>query len=146
MAATVRLTVLTGPHKGNRFCFRGGCAPTLGRASNCEIRFAGTERDQLISREHCQFHLESPTVSVCDLGSSNGTVIIGKKMEPGEAQRGAIKPCKEGSCIGAACDGDIINVGGTTLQIHITDCQSHGDSDPDWPAGQFVKCNCAVSC
>jgi hypothetical protein len=85
-------------------------------------------------------------VNVCDLGSSNGTVVIGKKMELGAAGRAATKPCKEGSCIAAACDGDIINVGGTTLQIHITDCQSHGVSDLNWPAGQFVKCNCATSC
>jgi hypothetical protein len=37
-------------------------------------------------------------------------------------------------------------VGGTTLQIHILDCQGHGGSDLAWPEGQFVKCNCAVSC
>jgi len=146
MPATVRLTVLTGPHKGNRFCFRGGCVPTLGRAPGCQIQFAGTERDQHISRRHCQFHLDGPVVHVCDLGTPNGTFINGKQVERGEAEGGPIEPCKAGSCIAAACDGDIINVGGTTLQIHITNCESQSDSDADWPEGQFVKCNCAATC
>jgi pSer/pThr/pTyr-binding forkhead associated (FHA) protein len=144
MAATVRLTVLSGAHRGSRFCFRGGCVTTLGRAPSCEIHLAGTERDQLISRQHCQFHLDGPNVHVCDLGSSNGTFLNGKQVE----QAGAVptKPCKEGSCIAAACDGDIITVGGTTLQVHIIDCQGHGGGDPDWPEAQIVKCNCAKPC
>jgi hypothetical protein len=82
------------------------------------------------------------------LGSFNGTFLNGKQMEQGEAGKGLAAPCREGSCIAAAYDGDIINVGGTTLQIHITDCQSqsHSGSHPDWPEGQMVKCNCESSC
>jgi eukaryotic-like serine/threonine-protein kinase len=130
----------------NRFCFRGGCVPTLGRAPDCQIQFAGTHRDQLISRQHCQFRLEGPMVQVCDLGSLNGTFINGKRVKRGETEAEAIEPCREGSCIVAASDGDIITAGGTTLQVHVVDCEGHGGSDPDWPEGQFVKCNCAASC
>jgi hypothetical protein len=36
MAATIRLTVLTGPHKGTRFCTRGLNACLVGRSAECQ--------------------------------------------------------------------------------------------------------------
>jgi pSer/pThr/pTyr-binding forkhead associated (FHA) protein len=145
MAATVRLSVLTGPHSGSRYCFRAGCDTTLGRTPGCQIQLAGAERDNLISRRHCQLRLDGPTVHVCDLGSKNGTFINGHKVQPPAADRPA-NQCKKGSCFALARDGDILTIGGTTVQIHMKECPGHPGGIPDWPDDQIVKCNCPVTC
>src|ERR1039457_5379171 len=75
MAATIRLTVLTGPHKGTRFCTRGLNACLVGRSAECHMRLCGENRDLAISRFHCQLLLESPVVRIQDMDSSNGTYI-----------------------------------------------------------------------
>ena len=58
MAKTARLTVLTGPHRGRRFCFRGASNCLVGRGSDCFMRFAGFERDLEISRHHCKLEVD----------------------------------------------------------------------------------------
>src|SRR5436305_14095982 len=82
MVAAIRLTVLTGPHKNRRFCFCGPTRCQLGRALDCFVRFSGAERDQLISRHHCQLEIDPPSIRIADLGSANGTYINGKEVEP----------------------------------------------------------------
>ena len=131
MAATVRLTVLTGPHKGGRFCFRGSSPTTLGRASECQICFCGEQRDLCISRRHCELTFDPPTVQVHDLGSANGTYVNGKN----------VAPCPIATALKrlTANDGDILTVGGTSLQINIMDC-------PEPIDGGEVKRNCPLEC
>jgi pSer/pThr/pTyr-binding forkhead associated (FHA) protein len=138
MAAIVRLTVLTGPHKGSRFCLRGSGPALLGRANECDIRFCGDNRDLCISRRHCRLTFEPPMLSVEDLGSGNGTYINGHRCEPvacNDACDGSHleqEPC-------AASDGDIMTVGGTSLQVSIIDCQ-------EWQEEKGIKKNCTAVC
>src|SRR4051794_23873148 len=82
MATTVRLKLLTGLHKDRKYCFYGPTRCEVGRAFDCFVQLSGTERDRLISRHHCQFDIDPPTVRIGDLGSINGTYINGKKVEP----------------------------------------------------------------
>jgi pSer/pThr/pTyr-binding forkhead associated (FHA) protein len=138
MAETVRLTVLTGPHKGNRFCFRGSGPATLGRASDCQICFCGAERDLCISRRHCQLTFDPPAVLVNDLGSANGTYVNGQKADPA-ALEGEVCPVEEALNSVVAQDGDILTVGGTTLRINIMDCPESIEDDD-------VKRNCPAEC
>jgi pSer/pThr/pTyr-binding forkhead associated (FHA) protein len=130
MAATIRLTVLTGPHKGNRFCFRGLDPATLGRAPECQICMCGEERDRCISRRHCELAFEPPAVRINDLDSSNGTYVNGRKSEPG------MVALEEQIMAG---HGDILTVGGTSLQIDIMDC-------PEALEGNEIKMNCPAEC
>ena len=123
MANTVRLTVLTGPHKGNRYCFRKTEGTTIGRASACDVCVCGESRDLNISRRHCTLKFEPPSLLVSDLGSLNGTYINGNSCEPPVF----------------ANDGDILTVGGTSLQISVVDCT-------EWNDEKNIKVNCQTRC
>lgn len=131
MVRVLRLTVVTGPHKGRRFCFCGASECQLGRAFDCLVDFAGARRDMLISRHHCRLELQPPVIRVHDLGSSNGTYINGQPVA-GTAEAG---------------DGDLITVGGTTLRVDMVDCP-HAASECGafgWD-GAKVKKDCSLPC
>lgn len=144
MATAVRLTVLTGPHKGDKICFCGPTRCQAGRALDCLIQLTGTERDLLISRYHCQLEIDPPFVKVGDLGSRNGTYLNGKRLEPlGSLD---LSHLEEVGCM--LNDSDVITIGGTTLRFDIVDCP-HAAMDlagkPSWD-GEMVKKNCPLSC
>jgi hypothetical protein len=141
MAAAIRLTVITGPHKDRKFCFCGPTRCQAGRALDCFIHFGGTQRDQLISRYHCQMEFDPPIVQVRDLGSRNGTFVNGKRLElliPDPANPG--RP-------GISCQhGDLITLGGTTLRVDVVDCPHAGqDPEPGWD-GELTKKDCQQLC
>ena len=123
MAATVRLTVLTGPHQGNRYCFRKTADTIVGRASDCDVCVCGEARDLAISRRHCSLKFEPPNLIVNDIGSLNGTFINGHSCEPPLMAR----------------DGDILSIGGTSMQISVVDCV-------DWNEDKDIMVNCQVEC
>jgi hypothetical protein len=121
MATTVRLELLTGPHKDRKYCFCGPMRCEVGRAFDCVVQLSGTERDLLISRHHCQLDIDPPLVRIGDLGSINGTYINGKKVEPTSTKTAAVP--------GAVTfvdvkHGDLITVGGTTLRVDIAETDS----------------------
>ena len=135
MAATIRLTVLTGPHKGNRYCFRGPSGKILGRGSTCDICFCGAGQDLCISRRHCLLTFDPPNVCVDDLGSANGTYVNGLSC----AAAASDVSSRQDSVPIAANDGDILTIGGTSLEINIIDC-------PEWIEEERVTKNCPVAC
>lgn len=141
MATAVRFTVLTGPHKDCRFCFCGPNRCQIGRAMDCFMRLAGTERDQLISRHHCQLEVNPPAIQVLDLGSRNGTYVNGRKVETyvqESVQEAAF----------AVEDGDLITVGGTTLVAEIIECP-HAVNEAGhsaWREGVTAKRDCPLTC
>jgi predicted component of type VI protein secretion system len=126
MATAVRLMVLTGPHKDRTFCFCGPNRCQVGRALDCFVRLSGAERDQLISRHHCQLDIDPPAVRVRDLGSSNGTFLNGKEVKTG--------PKAQPEIVGVVVnDGDLLTVGGTTLRVEVVDCphaENGGETAP----------------
>jgi pSer/pThr/pTyr-binding forkhead associated (FHA) protein len=149
MAETVRLTVLTGPHKGRRFCFRGPTVCRVGRAEDCFVRFAGSERDQSISRHHCQLHLDPPCIRLQDLGSKNGTYVNGKAIADQAAQDMAAL-LQGNAPIAAVQDGDIITIGGSSFQIEVVDCPPRlpegAEHDPVWQPDELAKKDCPIRC
>ena len=50
---------------------------TAGRHDDCQLRIKSSE----VSRRHCQFFEKNGMLLVKDLGSSNGTMLNGKKIE-----------------------------------------------------------------
>jgi serine/threonine-protein kinase len=144
MAATVRLTVLTGPHQGSRFCLRGMTACMVGRAAECQVRLAGTPRDQCISRCHCQLAFDPPLVRVQDMDSANGTYINGHKVGVDLAD----ELLQSNAMLGVAKDGDIITLGGTSLRVNIMDCPEYEPDGPAplWKEAETVKQDCPVDC
>lgn len=138
MSDTVRLTVLTGPHRGQRFCFRGPTRCQVGRAADCFVRLAGADRDLMISRHHCELDIAPPAVSVQDLGSHNGTFINGHPVGGAEAESDG----------GRVENGDVVTVGGTSFVVDLVNCLDHTDvdCDPGWKPGQVALVDCPVRC
>lgn len=148
MAATLRLTVLSGPHKGARFCLRGPTTCLVGRAPECEVRFFGDQRDQCISRRHCQLYVDPPLVRVQDLGSLSGTYVNGRRAGAGEDE-GSPDWFQPGVPISAIRDGDILTLGGISLQANLMDCPPRSEPAADtnlWREEESVKKDCHVKC
>jgi predicted component of type VI protein secretion system len=146
MATTVRLKLLTGPHKDRKFCFCGRTRCEVGRAFNCFVQLSGTERDLLISRHHCRLHIDPPSVRIGDLGSINGTFINGKKVEP-TFKKAAVAP-NDATFVDVK-NGDLITIGGTTFRVDIVDCPhvaAESEGEPIWEAGQIAKDDCRLPC
>lgn len=153
MATTVKLTVLTGPHKNSKYCFRGPSLFKVGRTSECFVQLSGTPRDLLISRCHCRLDIELPNIQVRDLNSSNGTYINGKKVQPVEpvdsGPQAIADQVDEDSSNTVLRDGDLLTVGGTTLRVDIVDCPPPGTNVPEeaiWNENELAKKNCPFSC
>jgi len=142
MATAVRLTVLTGLHKNRRFCFCGPNRCQVGRALDCFVQLFGAERDQLISRHHCQLDIDPPSLQVRDLGSTNGTFINGKEVES------SLNDLSEKA--GAVVNhGDFLTIGGTTVRVDILDCphaRNESGGKSIWEAGETAKKDCLLPC
>jgi eukaryotic-like serine/threonine-protein kinase len=119
MTTAVRLTVLTGPHKNRRFSFAGPTQCQVGRGLDCLVRLAGTERDKLISRHHCQLDIKPPHIEVRDLGSRNGTYINGKPVTSGPKQVPSSPTAETPAAV--VSNGDLLTIGGTTLRVDIVE-------------------------
>ena len=73
----------------------------IGRQSHCDIRVVSTE----ISREHCRIEIQEEQAFLFDLGSTNGTFLNRKRVEPQKPT-----PLQ---------DGDIILVGPACFIVHL---------------------------
>jgi eukaryotic-like serine/threonine-protein kinase len=147
MFTAIRLTVLTGPHRNRRFCFCGPTRCQVGRALDCFIQLSGSERDQLISRHHCQLEIDPPAVRVEDLGSSNGTYINGKKVDSSPRQT-MVDP-NSMPADSFMNHGDVLTIGGTTLRIDVVDCPHAGSEVAGksiWESGETARRDCPLSC
>lgn len=74
-AGVALLRVLSGPQEGREYPLPAG-ATVIGREGDVDIRIA----DEMLSKRHCRLNV-SDTVEIVDLGSSNGVVIAGERVE-----------------------------------------------------------------
>jgi pSer/pThr/pTyr-binding forkhead associated (FHA) protein len=151
MARVLRLTVLTGPHRKQRFCFREPTDCMIGRSPECVVQLAGTERDQFISRLHCRLVLDGTSLTLQDMASTCGTYLGGAKIDSTVLPLADCDGC--GACLseaGAFDQGSLLNVGGTTLRLEIVDCPPANAGEYDtadlWKSGQTAMHNCPVRC
>jgi pSer/pThr/pTyr-binding forkhead associated (FHA) protein len=118
MFRRITLTATTGDLKGREFAFRDRAACLVGRARDCDLRVGD---DRTVSRYHCLFDIDAPLVSVCDLGSRNGTYVNGEKI----GQRGREEEVNPGVAADRPermlREGDEVRVGNTLLRVHIDD-------------------------
>jgi len=142
MVTAIRLTVITGPHKNRRFCFCGPTRCQMGRAFDCFVQLSGTERDELISRHHCQLDIDPPSVQVRDLGSKNGTFINAQEVASSLQELAE----KAGAVVNP---GDLLTIGGTTVMIDVLDCPHAGKESEGksiWAPGETAKKDCPLPC
>ncbi len=142
MKETVRLTLLTGPHKGHRYCLRGKLPCVLGRTVDCAVQLTGESLDQLTSRHHCQLLLDPPCVWLQDLGSTNGTYLNGQRIEADRGRR--VSPQVELN------DGDVVMVGASSIRVEVITCPNEvaasDQAAPLWANGRCVKKDCPIGC
>jgi serine/threonine-protein kinase len=101
----VTLTVTEGPHAGREFAFDGHDTLIVGRGKQAHFRLP--EKDKFFSRVHFMVEVNPPQCRIMDLGSRNGTIVNGKKVEAAELK-----------------DGDVIRAGKTAIQVAVLDDDS----------------------
>ncbi|WP_258359458.1 FhaA domain-containing protein [Moorella sulfitireducens] len=94
----LKLAVIDGPDAGRTFLLQPG-KHILGRQPACDFILT----DEQVSRRHCQLEEVHDRVLLVDLGSRNGTLVNGKKVE-----RAFLKP------------GDRMQVGRTVLELQVS--------------------------
>jgi S1-C subfamily serine protease len=80
---SITFTHLTGPRKGQRETF-GSEPVSIGRASDNSLRFGDHERR--VSAHHAEIRLKGRAFILRDLGSTNGTMINGRRIVVSEVR------------------------------------------------------------
>ncbi len=70
-----KLLILTGKHQGKRLTLPDRDV-VVGRSEECNI----TLKTEEVSRQHCRLSVSDGQLSVCDLGSRNGTLVNGREV------------------------------------------------------------------
>jgi len=80
MPGKIKLTIWEGIGTEKELVFPKPTRSIVGRADDCDIQFPMDAGHLDISRHHCMFEFDPPTVKVRDLGSRNGTFVNGNKI------------------------------------------------------------------
>ena len=75
----IKLYVINGAQQGQSYALKGEIT-TLGRSSDNDIQI----REDHLSRNHLRIIARGNTCFIVDLGSTNGTLLNGEKIEPGK--------------------------------------------------------------
>ncbi|MFE1589085.1 protein kinase [Streptomyces sp. NPDC058737] len=106
MGGTVRLEAGGTVAPVRAFVFREPAAFVVGRTQDCDLRAPAGDRQ--VSRRHCAFDIDPPTVRVRDLGSHNGTYVNGIRLAAT-----APRPYE-------LADGDEVRLGGVVVSVSST--------------------------
>lgn len=71
----VKLVVVQGKPNGKEVLLRGAKF-LIGRGPECHLR----PNSELVSRHHCMFVVEGRSLTLRDLGSTNGTIVNGERV------------------------------------------------------------------
>jgi FHA domain len=82
----VKLEVVEGPMKGQKFTFEDRDSCIVGRQEECGIKLPSDDDHITISRYHCLLDINPPDIRIRDFGSMNGTFVNGKKI--GQREKG----------------------------------------------------------
>jgi serine/threonine-protein kinase len=96
----ISLRVVEGPHTGQSFQFEGHDTFLVGRSDVAHFRLAN--KDRFFSRVHFMVELNPPHCRLMDMGSRNGTLVNGQKVETIDLK-----------------DGDRIQAGKTVLYVAV---------------------------
>jgi len=114
----ITLTITEGVLKGEEYFFHDSAQWVLGRSPDCDIALPMDLVHRDISRHHCAFEIDPPTVRVRDLYSLNGTYVngerIGQRLNP--SARCASDHAQRTRELR---DGDEVRVGDTIVRISV---------------------------
>jgi pSer/pThr/pTyr-binding forkhead associated (FHA) protein len=103
------LVLLTGPSSGSEFVLKEPRI-TLGRGPGVDLAFADTQ----MSRQHAALDLTEDGYCVRDLGSTNGTLVNGEKVESKTLSH-----------------GDRMRIGGSTFQYVVSERSAAKPNPPN---------------
>jgi eukaryotic-like serine/threonine-protein kinase len=108
-----------GNLSGRKFVLQGPAQWVLGRSEDCSLRLLG---DITVSRQHAVLDIDSPSVSVRDLGSLNGTYVNGENIGMRPRRHGDAgtmylpPPCALGS-------GDELRIGCHAFRVELVEAE-----------------------
>ena len=149
MVTILRLTVVTGPHKNEKFCFSGPGRCLIGRADDCFIQLVGAPQDELVSRHHCQLIIEPRALMLNDLISLNGTFINGIRVESEELALALNGDPDALDTDAVLHQGDLLTTGGTTFRMDLVECPPKDKvpaGESFWEKGETAKKGCPIQC
>lgn len=111
----VKLRVMRGKPQGKTLVFPRG-EFVIGRGSECHVR----PDSDWVSRQHCMLKVEDGSVSIRDLGSTNGTLVNGSRILAEQA----------------LAHGDQVQVGPLVFEVRLEESVLEAASTP-LPIGQF---------
>ncbi len=111
MLPRVILLAMKGRLRGHEFEFCGKTRCVVGRACDCELHVPPD--DLRASRHHCLLEIDAPSVTLYDLGSTNGTYVNGERVL---SPHGAAP--EEGRPLAV---GDEVRVGDTALRVWLVE-------------------------
>lgn len=128
MKTCVILEVIQGQCQEESYSFGERAICTMGRASDCDVRFPNSVANQMISRHQCLLDINPPLVQIRDLGSRNGTYVngqpIGKRIDRQSRDDAALVelPMIE------LHEGDEIQVGNAVVRVCIGAVDEEADA------------------
>ena len=131
MNSKVVLTVCNGVEAGRRLFLNDKSDYLVGRSRDCALQLTTPET----SRRHCLLAIALPNIHLVDLRSHNGTFVNGKRVGPPDRPAG-VGRAKEDTK-GSEADlspGDRIEIGGTLLEVAVSNEESKHESHSMTPA------------
>jgi hypothetical protein len=114
----ITLTITEGALKGEEYVFHDSARFEVGRSPDCDIVLPTDVLHRDISRHHCAFEIDPPTVRVRDLDSLNGTYVNGEKIGQRPDPRARVESCHDQS-VRELREGDEVRVGDTTIRVSV---------------------------
>ncbi len=96
----------------------------LGRRQDCDLRIPTKD----VSRRHCSLTASGRTLTVKDLGSSNGTYVNSKRI--------AESPLEAGDCLRIGPVTFVVQIDGRPADIQPTDASEQSSTEPSLAADE----------
>lgn len=121
----VSLKVIAGPHTGRVFTFDQHDTFLIGRSESAQFCLP---HDRYFSRHHCLLEIAPPQCFLRDLGSTNGTLVNGQRVDSVYLK-----------------SGDRIQGGETVIEIQVSSDDNPGFNPSTTPSLVTVQClNCGL--
>jgi pSer/pThr/pTyr-binding forkhead associated (FHA) protein len=78
------LRFISGKYRGEEFPLEEGKVVTIGRSSDLDMVLV----EEMVSRKHARIHMDSGTITIEDLESTNGTFVNGEKIHHARLREG----------------------------------------------------------
>lgn len=119
MNATLDLEVVEGSLKGEQFLFRGTTRVLVGRSRRCDLALPDDPLHWDVSRKHCLIDVGPSVVTICDMGSRNGTYVNGTKIGQRPSTLGPGLELATPFPTRLLHDGDLIRIGEVVFRADI---------------------------